>query len=1026
MKLPAIAIRNYQFILIVVLIGCIVGIYAIQVMPRTEDPDLSLPSYTVRAVLPGTSPADMEELVVKPIEDALEDIDDIEEVITIIDEGIAIVQIEARFGLDYARKLDEISREVNAIRNQLPDNLLELNISQFKPEDVTSIMQLALVSESASYRELKLVAEDLEQAIERIPGVKKVDIEALPEEEIRISADFARMAMQGVSVDMILGALSDHNANIPGGSIKAGSRSFTVQSSGSIRSLESIKAIPLGADPSHSLTIGDIAEVFYTHEDLRWKGRYNGNRAIYLTVKREATRNMVDVSAQIMTTLNDFRQHLPNDMQLKVAFEQASAVEERINGFFSNLLQGMGLVSVVILVFLGIRSSIITVTVIPVAMIMGIGMLYFAGYGLQQISIAALVIALGLLVDNGIVVVENIVRYQKKGYSLTEAAIKGTSEVGYAIISSTVTTLLAFAPLAMIQSGPGEFLRTLPLTVIFVLVVSLALALVLIPILATRLLKPTPNSAVNGTTPIRQVPELVDQLIGSFIRRVYRPSLNTALRYRGLVFAGAITLFLSSLALFPFIGVSFFPTADKPLLLIEVDLPPGSSIDETDRAIRYVESILDTTTYVRSFTANAGHGNPQIYYNRIPEAYKPQHGQLMVNFQTWDPVQFYSTLDQFRVAFARYPGAKITFRELVNGAPFNAPVEIRILGPELVRIAALSVQVEDVIRSVNGTTDVENPLARNRTELAVELDMDKATRHGISVASFDSAVRSVVTGISTEKAVMPDGVEYALVVRRHSDDETRIRDLDHLYMPTVQGDFIPMRHIAAVRFRPSVNSFEHFNFERSSSVTANVTDVNLTTAITEEIIGKLELLTWPEGYTFYVAGEYETQQEAFGDLQNLLILAMIGVFAVLVLQFRSMLQPIIIFSAIPMAITGSFIALFLTGWSFSFFAFVGFISLIGIVVNNSIILIDYANQLRREGRSILRSIIESAETRFTPIILTTTTTVGGLLPLTLSNTGLWSPLGWTIIGGMITSTALTLLIVPILYIWFTPESKPTP
>jgi multidrug efflux pump subunit AcrB len=740
--------------------------------------------------------------------------------------------------------------------------------------------------------------------------------------------------------------------------------------------------------------------------------RYNGERAIYVTVKREASKNLVQVSGQIMLLLDEYRGILPDDIRLEVAFEQASAVQERISDFFWNLVQGMLLVSLVILVFLGLRSSIITITVIPIAMIIGIGLLYFAGFGLQQISIAALVIALGLLVDNGIVVVENIVRYQKKGYRLVDAAIKGTSEVGYAIISSTVTTLLAFAPLAMIQSGPGEFLRTLPLTVIFVLVVSLLLALVLIPILSTRLLKERPEETKPG---------IIDRTITRFIERVYRPSLQTALRYKKIVFGAAVGLFIGSLALFPFIGVSFFPTADKPLLLIEVELPAGANIDETDRAVRFVESVLDTTAYVSSYTSNAGHGNPQVYYNRIPEAFKAHHGQVMVNFREWDAPAFYATLEQFREAFRAYPGARITFRELVNGAPFNAPVEIRVIGEQLGQIAVLAAEVEQVIRSVDGTIDVENPLARNRTELAVELDLHKAAMTGVAVQSFDRSIRAATVGIRADKAVMQDGKEYPMMVRLIADGDTRISDLDRVHIQNSAGDFMPLRQLATLRFAPSVNGFQHYNFERSSSVTANVIDAEATTAITEEIIRGLDAITWPEGYRYYVAGEYETQQEAFGDLRNLLILAMIGVFAVLVLQFRSFLQPAIIFSAIPMAITGSFLALYITGWSFSFFAFVGFISLIGIVVNNSIILIDFANQLRLEGRSVLESITESAETRFTPIILTTITTVGGLLPLTLSNTGLWSPLGWTIIGGMITSTALTLLIVPILYIWFTRE-----
>jgi len=1013
MRLPESSILNFRFILVMVFIACIVGVNAINVMPRTEDPDLSLPSFSITALLPGTSPADMEELIVKPIEDALEDLDDITEVITLIDEGIAIFQIEAKFGLDYERKLDEIFREVNAIRNELTENLLELSIELFKPENFTSIMQLALVSETATYREMDQITDQLERVLSRIDGVKKTDTEALPEEEIRIAADFERMAEQNISLDMMLTALADYNANIPGGNLKAGSRSLTVQSSGSLGALEEIRRIPVASGANHTVTIGSLANVYYAHEDIRWMGRYNGERAIFVTVKREPGKNMVQVTSEIMVAIEQFRTQLPTDISLEVAFEQASAVDERISEFFWNLMQGMLLVSVVIFVFLGIRSSFITITVIPIAMIIGIGMLYFAGFGLQQISIAALVIALGLLVDNGIVVVENIVRYQKNGYSLMDAAVKGTSEVGYAIISSTVTTILAFAPLAMIQSGPGEFLRSLPLTVIFVLVTSLLLALILIPILSTRVLKEKAE----------EKPGWFDRFIQKLIRRAYRPSLNTALRYKGIVFSAAIALFVGSLALFPFIGVSFFPTADKPLLLIEVDLPAGSNIDETDRAVRFVESVLDTTAYVQAYTSNAGHGNPQIYYNRIPESYKSYHGQLLVRFEEWNPARFYETLDQFRAAFQRYPGAKITFREFVNGAPFNAPIEIRVLGERLDQIAELSFQVEDVIRSVEGTLDVDNPLARARTDLSIALDWEKAALAGLSVASVDRSIRAAVAGIRAENALMEDGKEYPLVVRLGTEGDTRVRDLESVYLLNAYGDQIPLRQLAETRFEPSINSFLHFNFERSSSVTANVINADFTTRITEEIIRGLDEISWPDGYSYYVAGEYETQQEAFGDLANLLILAMIGVFAVLVLQFRSFLQPVIIFSAIPMAITGSFVALFITGWSFSFFAFVGFISLIGIVVNNSIILIDYANQLRREGKSVLRSVIESAETRFTPIVLTTTTTVAGLLPLTLSNTGLWTPLGWTIIGGMITSTALTLLIVPILYIWFTRETS---
>ncbi|CAN5373916.1 efflux RND transporter permease subunit [soil metagenome] len=1012
MKLPDFSIKNYQFILILVVLVFVVGLYSLLNMPRTEDPDLALPFYTISVVYPGTSPEDMQELVVKPIEDVLDEIDDLNQILTTIEVGLVLFNIEGRFGIDRIRKLDEITREVNAIRNQLPNDIYSLDIEQYRPEALTNIIQFALVSETASYREMNATAEVLEHQLKRIGGVRKVDIEAYPEEEIRVAADFQRMAAQNVSLDMILHALTDQNMNIPGGTMNIGSGRFGIQTSGSLNSLDEIRQIPVASGNDHVVYLDDLADIFYAHEDIRWIGRYMGQRTIYINIKRESSKNLIQVTDNIFDKLAEFQALIPSDMSLELAFEQASAVEGRINDFFLNLFQGIVLVAVVILLFLGFRSALVTGAVIPVAMIAGIGVLNAVGYGLQQISIAALVIALGLLVDNGIVVVENIVRFRKKGHSLIDAAVKGTSEVGYAIISSALTTVLVFAPLAMMQSGPGEFLRSLPVTVIIVLIFSLILAITFIPILASNLMSTRERKD-----------SLVDKMIRHFITRYYRPSLDIALRFKGLVFSVAIILFAGSLMLFPFIGVSFFPTADKPVLLIEVDLPNGANMNETDRAVRFVENILDETPYVNNYTSNIGHGNPQIYYNRFPESYKSNHGQILVNFGNWDQDRFYATLSDLRESFERYPGARISFSELTNGPPFNAPVEIRILGEQLDSLTALSQQVEDIIRNTSGTVDVNNPLALNRTNINVDINREKASMAGLSIASVDRTIRAAMAGFPSDKAIMNDGNEYPIMVRMPFEEQTEVSDFDKIYLTSQSGDQIPLNQIANIRFGSATNSFIHHNLQRGTSVMANVKNQDRVAAITEEIISGLNDMNWPDGYSYYVAGEYESQDETFGDMTILVFIALFCIFAVLVLQFRSFLQPLIIFSAIPMAITGSFIALFITGWSFSFFAFVGFISLIGIVVNNSIILVDYANQLLRKGRSVLEAITESAETRFIPIILTTTTTIVGLLPLTLSGTSLWSPLGWTIIGGMVTSTALTLLIVPVLFLWFTSEEK---
>ncbi|MEM0994204.1 MAG: efflux RND transporter permease subunit, partial [Bacteroidota bacterium] len=757
----------------------------------------------------------------------------------------------------------------------------------------------------------------------------------------------------------------------------------------------------------------DIAKVEMDYEDWRWKARVNGERAVFASVKLEKNANILQVSEQIKSIGASFEAQLPANIELETAFDQAPAVEERINGFFNNLLQGVLLVGLIIFVFLGWRAASIIITIIPLCVVMALAILNGAGYGLQQLSIASLVIALGLLVDNGIVVLENISRFLKEGYSKREAAAKGAGEVAPAIISSTITTLLAFFPLTQLGEGAGEFLRSLPLTVIFTLVVSLILALTLSPLLASRLMKLRSSERK----------PLVDRVLDGIVAKVYRPALRFSLRFGWLILLGAIGMLVFSVSLFPKIGVSFFPTADKPMLLVEIETPYGSSLAETNEAVQFVENTLDSMDFVDSYTANVGHGNPQVYYNRITKSFRKTYGQVLVNFKAWQPATFYKTLAQLRTDFEEYPNAEITFKELKNGAPVEAPIEIRILGEDTDTLKQIAATVEDVLKNTRGVINVKNPLSVDKTQLKLSLNKEKAGMIGLSYLDFDRTVRASLNGLRIDEVSLEDNEKYAVALRMPFDEEPSIDDFNKVYFATQTGAQVPLRQVANLEFQAASTEIRHFNLDRNATVTGDVVDADATVPITVEVIEKLEALVFPQGYSYYVAGEYEDQQSTFGSLGIILILAMLAIFAVLVLQFRSVLQPLIVFSSMPLALTGSFIALYLSGWSFSFFAFVGLISLIGIVVNNAIILIDYINQLRAEGKPLLEAIQAGSERRFTPIILTSITTILGLIPLTAQASSLWSPLGLTIIGGMISSTFLTLLVVPILYKWFSRKER---
>ena len=1009
MNLPKTSIKNAQFVLIMVLISIVVGMQSLERMPRSEDPSVNFPFYNIVVIYPGTSPQDMENLIVDPLEEALNEIDDIDEIQAFTREGFANISVQGSFSIDPDDKFDEVTREANNVRANLPDGIVLFDVLQYKPENRTVIHQFAMVSESVAYSRLLDYAEDFEKELEQIEGLKAIDIEAYPVEEVRISLDFQRMASQNIALQQVLGILGQNNANIPGGFVNAEGKTFSLKTTGGYKNLEDIQNTVITASNGNIVYLRDIATVTKDYEDARWIGRFNGQSAIYISLKLKSGNNILKVAEEIKAIETSFQQKMPPNIELVTAFEQAPAVEARINDFFNNLLQGVLLVGIVILLFLGWRSAFIIMVIIPLCIIISLAILSGLGFGLQQISIAALVIALGLLVDNGIVVVENINRFVKQGMPLKEAAAKGTGEVGFAIISSTITTLLSFFPLTQLGGGAGEFLRSLPVTVMITLIVSLLLALTLSPILASKVLKFMPEPK----------PTVVDKILQWFTEKIYRPILQFSLKRGWILLLFAIALTAYSISLFPAIGVSFFPTADKALVLIDIETPDGTNIQKTNEAVKRVEETLDTMDFVLNYAANVGNGNPQIYYNRIPAQAQNNYGQVMVNFKEWNPRKFYKTLAKLRTTFSDYPGAKITVSELKNGAPTNAPIEIQILGNNLDTLKVLAGKVESILKNTDGVINISNPLSVDKTELNISLNKEKAGMVSLSYLNFDQTVRASLTGLQFDQVTFDDGEDYPLVVRLPFEEEPGISDFNKIYFATPTGGQVPLRQVADIEFTPANNQILHKDLNRYAGVLAGVVDADLAVPLTIDVLDSLDQIILPEGYSFFASGEYEDQQKAFGDLGIILILAQVAIFAVLVLQFRSILQPLAVFAAIPLAISGSFIALFLTGWSFSFFAFVGFVSLIGIVVNSSIIMVDYINQLRATGMDRLQAIQQGSERRLVPIVLTTITTILGLLPLTASATNLWSPLGWTIIGGMLSSTLMTLLVVPVLYKWFT-------
>jgi multidrug efflux pump subunit AcrB len=637
------------------------------------------------------------------------------------------------------------------------------------------------------------------------------------------------------------------------------------------------------------------------------------------------------------------------------------------------------------------------------------------GYSLNQLSIAGFVVALGLLVDDSIVVVENIARHMRMGHSRVQAALAGTRQIFVAILGCTATLIFAFLPLLALPGTAGKFIRVLPMAVVATIIGSLLLALFIIPFIASRVLKEESEGHEN---------QFLRRVMG-VIHNYYRPALHWCLARPKFTVAAAIggSLLLSA-ALVPVLGSSLFPKADTPQFLIQVNSPNGSSLAETDRALRVVEAELAKMPEVRSWFANLGHGNPQIYYNHIQRNDAANYAEVFVQLHEYDTDATPRQLQALRERLERYPGAHIYVKEFANGPPISAPISIRVIGNDLNVIETLSNRVENLVESTAGTRDVKNPLNVARTNLKLRIDSRKAQQLGVQTAELDNAVRLAVAGVRVGTYKDTSGEQYPIVVRSPITQQAEFAALEQVRVPSLSGSTLPLSQLASLEFEKAPTLIQRFNRERAMTIDADAAPGYNVGELTNQITAKLDQMDWPRGYHYDLGGEDEASQEAFGGIGIAIIVAIFGIFAILVLEFGNFKSTLIVLTVVPLGVFGGLIMLLLSGNDLSFVASIGFVALVGIEIKNSILLVDFTNQLREQGVPLDEAIEQAGEIRFLPILLTSATAIGGLLPLALQNIGLYSPMSWVIIGGLITSTLLARLVTPVMYKLIPPTISP--
>jgi multidrug efflux pump subunit AcrB len=1014
MKLPEISIKNWQFTVVVFAVLIIMGISSFLTMPRTEDPPLQLPGASVIVLYPGANPSDMEQLITDPMEESINQLNDIKRIESGCRDGIAITSVEFTFDTDADEKFDEVVQQVNSVRNKFPSDIYGIQILQWTSQDVV-VVQLALISESAEYYELEKQAEKLKKEVEKINGIKQVEILALPDQEVRISLDIEKMAQMNISIEQVRLAVLSNNTNIPGGSIRVGLNEFDIRTSGSYRTPDEIGNTIVSSYQGRIIYLKNIAEIGFDYEDNIYLGRYDGARCIFMTIKEKENINIFSIKGKIDKVMSEFSRGLDEDLKLVTVFDQSVSVKNRINGFMNDLLLGIVLVGLVIFLSLGVRESVLVMLAVPFSIVVGLAFVDYAGFGLQQISIAGLVIVLGMLVDDSIVVVQNIERFLGLGFKRKDAAIQATKQLAWPVVSATVTTMLAFIPIIAMPDKAGRFIQSMPVTVIFTLFASLIFALSLTPYIASVFLKPK--------DPVKESKKKFSSkiMLKKAIEGPYRRTLDFALSNTRLMLVLALLAFGGSIFLFRYVGVSYFPKAEKPQLMIRIATPEGSGIEKSDQVARYVESVLDTIPDITHYTTNVGHGNPRIYYNTFPKQYDKSFAEIYVEFKEYDFKRFTAMVNTLRELFGGYPDARINVKEFEQGAPIEAPLTIKVTGEDPDVLARISGDIEQYVRNAKGPVNIENQLSKTSTDLFFDINREKAGMLGVPVVEIDRTIRTCISGIPISKFRNKEGEEYNIVLRLPTEKQISIADFDKIYVTSLSGRAIPLKQLASIEFMEAPGVITHFDLDRCGTITADIIKGYELDDVVEQLDVQLRAYPWPEGYNYKFTGEVESREESFSGIFRASIIALLAIFAILVMQFKSFIQPLIIYSAIPLAVIGSIITLFITGYTFSFTAGIGMVSLIGIVIKNSILLVDYVNVLRAEGKTVIQALKEGGETRFIPILLTALTTIGGLLPMTIKGGTLWAPMGWTIIGGLFFSTFLTLVVVPVLYKLFIKE-----
>ncbi len=1011
MNIPEFSVHRKVTVLMMILIVILFGVISFFNLGLDLMPELEFPIVSVVTTYEGVASEDIETLITRPIESVVSTIKHVKTVSSFSHEGLSAVMIQLEWGTNLDFAAQDVREKVALAEDYIPEDadrplIMKLNVTDWP------VIYFGVTGLEDTRTLRKYLDDNVRPRLERLEGVASAILLGGLEREIDVLIDRQKLKAYNLSLNQVVSILAAENLNVSGGHLIQEEREYLVRTFGEFKDLNTIRNTILATNKGGAVYIKDIAQVKDTHEDIRNYARTNNRDCVILAIMKQSGANTVSVIDRVHIALKDIRREIPRNIEFYPMMDQGKEIKKVVKRTAGNALIGGVLAITFILFFLrNWQPSLVIALAIPLSIITSFIGLYVFRYTFNIMTLAGLALGVGMLVDNAVVVIENTYRHLEEGRSREDSAKLGASEVGMAITASTLTTMAVFLPMTLASGIAGKLARPLALTVCLSLFASLFVAITLVPMMGSVMIR------------VRGKGEEKEGIGFKAVEQRYGRILLWTLMNRKKVIAGTLLLFLSSLFCIRYMGTEFMPKSDTTVILAMLKMPVGTSLDETEKVVQGLEEIIidqSEVKFVSSFTGlsklskmdvawgtgNTGVNESQIFAPLVDKDKRRRSSQEIT--------------EAIRSKIPRIKGATIDFMDmgqmLLNVGGENATIAIKVFGKDLSQLETLSQQMEKRCRDIDGIRDLDISLKRGRPELQINIDREKASKMGLSVGQVAHAVKTALLGeVATRYRVHGD--EYDIRVKFREEDRQSITDIRHIGIASPFGFQVPLYQVARIKYGEGPVRITRENQERKVTVNANTHGRDLGSII-RDIKQRISGLNLPMGYFIEYGGSYEEMQNAFISLLKALVVAIILVYMIMAAQFESLLQPFIIMFTIPLAIIGAIFGLLIFGKTLSVPSFMGIIILAGIVVNNAIVMIDYVNRLRHKGVEPQRALIQGAQVRLRPVLITALTTIIGMIPMALSQTEgaeMRSPMAIAVAFGLLSSTLLTLFIIPIAY-----------